>query len=143
MTSLPHIALSRLDRMLETWLWQPWLKFNAVATFAIGAFFYMDAVTTDSAFSVEVWGEFALRFPAEMWAAGLMAGGALSLIGLLNPPKRIHLLIGSALCLVQFLVLSYSAAHTGGDPVVSLYAGWKEAPMAVLTFVAAARHAVR
>ena len=124
-------------RVPDDWLWQPVLKFNAIQLALIGAFFWIEATMRGEAFATEVFGAFATSFPAEMWAAGLMAGGAFTYIGLIHPPRRPAILTGSFINVTQFLALSYSAIHTGGEMVIGLYASLYLAPVSIITAVKA------
>jgi hypothetical protein len=83
--------------ILDGWLEQPLLKLAALALAVIGSLFWIEAGLQGEAFSAEVFGRFATSYPAEMWAAFMMAGGVLLFVGLLRPPRREMVTVGSAL----------------------------------------------
>lgn len=103
---------------------QPVLLWLQLANFAIGASFWMMAQATDQAFGPAVYGDLAVSLPAEFWAALCMGGSMICAIGLLDPVKRWMVTVGSAVMIVNYFALSYSAAVTGGEMVVSIHATW-------------------
>lgn len=126
-------ARAILAQESNAWLGQVVLRLIAVQYVAIGAVFWIEASLRGEGFSPEVFGRFATSFPAEMWAASLMAGGAITYIGLIHPPKRGAIICGSVINLMQFTGLAYSAIHTGGELVIGLYASVMLAPLALIT----------
>lgn len=121
----------------QDWLAQPVLQMMNVALFFVGAGFWIGAQTDSLVFDVHTYGEFALRFPAEMWAALMMTGSALSIVGLIRPVHRRKVALGSAIQSAQFTALAYSAILTGGGEVVGLFASFVFAPIFLLTAVRA------
>ena len=96
---------------------------------ATGSLFWMMAVNQDQAFSAELYGEFALRFKAEVWALAMMCPSAMIWVGLRHPIKRWMVIIGSALQVLQFLALGYSAWFTGGEPIIGVFCNVLFAPL--------------
>lgn len=106
--------------------------------FMIGCAFWIDARSGTSEFSPTTWGEFAYSFPAEFWAFLTMTGACAALVGLINPVKRGMVLFGGGLHICQHVALAYSAALTGGDIAVALYAAFLLVPFHLSMFVGAA-----
>jgi len=88
----------------------------------IGAVFWIDASSGAQNFSATTWGAMAYAIDAEFWAMANMGASAIALIGLINPIHRRMVTIGGSLHIAQNLAISYSAAFTGGDMAVALYA---------------------
>jgi hypothetical protein len=103
------------------YLTQPVLSADCWKLIYIGALFWGFATFRDTAFSEEVYGAFALRFPAEMWAALMMFPSAMVIIGLHDPVKRWMVAAGSTILTVQFCALGYSAVFTGGEPIIGVF----------------------
>lgn len=89
---------------------------------AIASLFWVSATFKDDAFSAELYGDFALRFPAELWAALMGLPAAMILIGLKDPVKHWMVLAGAVVQVVQFGALGYSATFTGGEPIIGAFA---------------------
>jgi len=106
---------------LTEYLVQPILSHMQVAIVLIGSLFWIEAVTSGEAFSARVFGDFALMFPAEMWAGIMMAGSAMCWIGLRHPVKKWMIAVGAGIQTVQYLALGYSAIATGGEMVIGLH----------------------
>ena len=100
---------------------QPRLMQEQVAIFVVGSLFWIEARLVDQSFSAEIFGHFALQFPAEFWALLMMASSTLVWAGLLNPVKRWMVATGAALQIVNFLGLGYSSLATGGEVVVGFW----------------------
>ena len=100
---------------------QPRLMHEQVAIFVVGSLFWMEARLMDQSFSADIFGRFALQFPAEFWALLMMASSTLIWAGLLNPVKRWMVATGAALQILNFLGLGYSALATGGAVVVGFW----------------------
>lgn len=113
------------------YLSQPVLSHLQIALICIGSLFWIEAATTGEAFSADVYGDFALRFPAEFWAANMMAGSALCWVGLRHPVKRWMVAVGATLQIAQYLGLGYSAIVTGGEVVIGLHCTALFAPLYV------------
>jgi hypothetical protein len=111
------------------WLDQPALSFVQICVFAVGALFWMEAYHRPEAFDVAIFGEFAVRFPAEMWAGGMMGAAAIVWIGLQDPVKRWMVSIGAGIQTVQFTLLAYSAIATAGEDIIGYWASVLFAPL--------------
>lgn len=120
---------------------QPILTQLQVALVTIGALFWVQASIRPEAFSVDLYGEFALRFQAEVWAALMMAPAAMCWVGLRHPVKRWMVAFGSIIQTAQFLALAYSAIATGGEPIIGYFCSVLFAPLYARMAVEAARHA--
>lgn len=117
-----------------TWLEHPVLRHLQVGIILIGCAFWIEARLQADAFSAEVFGNFALLFPAEAWA-GVMASASLMVwIGLQDPLKRWMVAVGAAIQTAQYLALGYSAIMTGGEPVIGLHCTVLFAPCFALIF---------
>lgn len=103
------------------YLGQPILSHMQIAIIAIGCLFWVEAVLSGEAFSAQVFGDFALMFKAEFWAGVMMAGSAMTWIGLRHPVKRWMVAFGAGLQCLQYLALGYSAIATGGEMVIGLH----------------------
>ncbi len=90
--------------------------------FFIGALFWIEARLQGEAFSADIYGDFALLFPAEFWAAGMMGGAAITINGLIKPIHHRMVAVGSFLQFANFSALSYSSAFTGGEFVIAVFA---------------------
>jgi len=93
-----------------------------VGMFIIGCVFWVEASSGASSFSPVTWGDFAYSFPAQFWAFVNMFAAFVTLIGLINPVHRRMVAFGGCVHLCQHVALAYSAAMTGGDLAVALYA---------------------
>jgi len=100
-----------------------------VLLFIIACLFWVDSITAAEGFKEATWGKFAYSYPAEMWAALMMAASAVTINGLMMPVKRWMVVAGAALHLTQFSIVAYSAIFTGGEFVVGIYAGLFFAPI--------------
>ena len=136
----------RLDRillwgaaLLARWIRSPVLVFDLIRHVLVGAAFWIMAKVQVEAFSAQTFGQFALLFPAEFRAGAMMAGGLLTFIGVVDPPKRAAIVTGSAISAAQFTGLAYSAIMTGGEAVVGLFASTFAAG-AINTLVAGLAH---
>ncbi len=103
------------------YLHQPILMQMQVAIIGIGALFWIEARLQGQAFSEQVFGAFALQFPAEMWAGVMMGASAMCWIGLRHPVRRWMVAVGASLQTLQYLALGYSAIVTGGEMVIGLH----------------------
>lgn len=119
----------KLARVLQPdYLAHPRLMHEQVAIFVVGSLFWIEARLQGEAFSAQVFGSFALLFPAEFWAMLMMASATLVWAGLLNPVKRWMVAVGSGLQVVNFLALGYSALATGGEAVIGFWCAIYFAP---------------
>lgn len=125
----------------RAYLAQPILCQMQVAIIMIGALFWIEARLQGEAFSAAVFGEFALRFPAEMWAGVMMGASAMCWIGLRHPVRRWMVAIGAGLQTIQYLALGYSAIATGGEMVIGLHCTGLFAPIYMVMFWEALRDA--
>lgn len=90
--------------------------------FFIGVLFWIDARLSGEAFSAAIYGDFALRFPAEFWAMLMMCGAAITMNGLIKPVHRKRIALGAIVQIINFGILSASAAFYGGEFVISVFA---------------------
>lgn len=111
------------------YLSQPVLSHMQLALFVVGSLFWVQASMQDSAFSEAIYGEFALLFPAEVWAMAMMGPAAMVWIGLRRPVKRWMVAVGAAIQIVQFSALGYSALYTGGEPIIGIFCTVLFAPL--------------
>ena len=93
----------------------------------------------DHAFNAEMYGAFAMSFHAEFWALAMMCPAAIIWVGLRNPIKRWMVAVGSALQLLQFIALGYSAIATGGQPIIGIFCNGFFAPLFAYMLVEALR----
>jgi hypothetical protein len=121
------------------YLLQPVLQQLQLATILIGALFWIEARRQGEAFSAVVFGDFALMFPAEMWASVMMGASAMCWVGLRHPVKRWMVAVGAGLQSVQYLALGYSAISTGGEMVIGLHCTTLFAPIYVVMLMEALR----
>ena len=111
------------------WLSQPVLQWLNIGLFLVGSGFWIEAHLNDQAFSAAIYGDFALRFQAEVWAGVMMMGSALTFIGLVRPVHRWKVVVGSVMLLLNFMGLAYSAIWTGGEMVIGLFCSVLFAPL--------------
>lgn len=88
----------------------------------VGSCFWVSATFRAEAFSAAVYGDLALRFSAEMWAALMVLPAAMILIGLRDPVKHWMVLAGALVHVMQFGAIGYSAVFTGGEPIIGAFA---------------------
>ena len=100
----------------------PLLIAESAATLIIGALFMADALTGSKGFNPETWGQFAYAYPAEMWAALMLGGSLLCIIGLIRPVQAWMVAVGSSIQFAQFAAIAYSAIYTDGEYVIGIYA---------------------
>lgn len=124
----------------HTYLHQPILQQMQVAIIFIGSLFWIEARMQGEAFSAAVFGDFAVMFPAEMWAGVMMGASALCWIGLRHPVKRWMVAVGAGLQTLQYLALGYSAIATGGEMVIGLHCTTFFAPIYMVMLWEALRH---
>ena len=103
------------------YLSQPVLSAMQMAIFFTGSMFWVEATLSGQAFSARVFGDFALQFNAEVWAGWMMAGAAITWMGLRHPVKWWMIAVGAGLQTLQYLALGYSAIMTGGEMVIGLH----------------------
>lgn len=87
----------------------------------IGCFFWVNAWMGMQGFNPWTYGDLAYTMPAKLWAAGIMGGSAMCVIGLIKPVNKWMVIAGSALLSIQFAVLAYSAIYTGGEFVIGIF----------------------
>ena len=102
--------------------YRPLLMAFQILLFFAGSMFWIDARTSDVAFSTSVYGEFALQYPAELWAGAMMGFSTITWLGLIKPIRKNMVAIGAIGNAVQFMLLSYSAVFTGGEFVIGIFA---------------------
>lgn len=117
------------------------LAYMQVALLIIGALFWMQARLSPEAFDWQLYGRFALIFPAEMWAALMMAPSAMCLIGLRHPIKRWMVGIGASIHVLHFSALAYSAIVTDGEMVIGYFCSVLFSPLYTWMAVEAFRDA--
>lgn len=131
--------ISHPGDLLGRWLASPFLAFDLIRHAVVGMAFWLLAQSQPEAFSAATFGAFALQFKAELWALAMMAGSIITFVGVMHPPHRWAIVLGSAINMVQFAGLCYSALFTGGEMVVGAYAlGFATA--SGLTVLAGLRH---
>lgn len=133
------ITLARAMRN-HSYLLQPILGQMQISVIFIGALFWIEARLQGEAFSAEVFGRFALQFPAEVWAGIMMGASAFCWIGLRHPVKRWMVAFGAGIQTLQYLALGYSAIATGGEMVIGLHCTTFFAPIYMIMFWEAIRH---
>lgn len=131
-------VIHRLIPMRRDYLTQQVLSHIQIATVCIGAMFWIEANFQGEAFSADVFGDFALLFPAEMWAGIMMASSTMCWVGLRHPVKRWMVAIGAGMQTLQYLALGYSAIATGGEMVIGLHCTVLFAPIYARVFWEAA-----
>lgn len=102
-------------------LHHPVVIWAQVAIVMIACLFWALARVQESAFSEAVFGAFALRFPAEAWAAVMGGASMMVWLGLQRPPRQWMITIGAALQTLQYMALGYSAIMTGGEVVIGAH----------------------
>jgi hypothetical protein len=125
----------------KLYLSQPVLSHMQIAIVIIGALFWIEARLQGEAFDANVFGAFAVQFPAEMWAGVMMGASAMCWIGLRDPVRRWMVATGAALQAIQYLALGYSAISTGGEMVIGLHCTVFFAPIYAVMFWEAIRDA--
>lgn len=118
---------------------QPVLGFIQLGLIFVGSIFWAMAWNREEAFSAEVYGTFALFFRAEFWALAMMCPAAMVWVGLRHPVKRWMVAAGSALQVLQFTALGYSAIYTGGEPIIGVFCNVLFAPLFAYVLVEALR----
>lgn len=118
---------------------QPVLGYIQIGLIFMGSCFWIMARLQDNVFDVAMYGEFALRFKAEAWALAMMCPAAMIWVGLRHPVKHWMVAVGSALQVMQFLALGYSAIFTGGEPIIGLFCNGFFAPLFAYMLVEALR----
>jgi hypothetical protein len=84
------------------------------------------AVTTESQDNSATWGVLATMLPMEIWAIFMVAGSLMTWLGMLYPPHRGMVAVGSTIQVMHFTALGLSAAGWTGWSGMSfsvLYAG--------------------
>lgn len=119
----------------------PVLSLMQLCLVVVGSLFWINAHIRPEAFSVDLYGEFALRFQAEMWAALMMGPAAMCWVGLRHPVKRWMVVIGASIQAAQFLALAYSAIATGGEDIIGYFCSTFFAPIYAWLAVEALRDA--
>lgn len=90
--------------------------------FFIGTLFWIEARLKGDSFSADIYGNVALLLPAEFWAVLMMGASAITINGLIKPIHNRRVALGSCLQLANFTALAYSAAFTGGEFVIAVFA---------------------
>ena len=133
--------IRRAIRNIQTrYLDQPILSGIQMALFVIGAAFWAEARLSNEAFNVDLYGRFALQFPAEMWAGLMMGGAAMTWVGLRVPVKRWMVICGSSVMAIQFMGLAYSSMATGGELIIGVFCSVLFAPLHAAMFWEALKH---
>jgi hypothetical protein len=123
-------AVMRAIRAIRRdWLDQPVLTGIECGLFVIGVLFWVEARLVSEAFNAEIYGDFALQYPAELWAGAMMGGAAMTMIGLRDPVKRGMVAAGSLIMTAMFLGLAYSAIATGGELIIGAFCSVLFAPL--------------
>lgn len=100
---------------------RPLLLAIEVMLCVIGCLFWVNSWIGYPSFTPWTYGDLAYSIPVKFWAAGIMGGSAMCVIGLIKPVKKWMVIVGSALLAVQFSVLAYSAIYTGGEFVIGIF----------------------
>ena len=90
--------------------------------FFIGVLFWIEARLGGEAFSAAIYGDLALRFSAEFWAMLMMCGAAITINGLVKPVHRKRIALGAIVQIINFGLLSASAAFYGGEFAIAVFA---------------------
>lgn len=130
------VTFGRVDNLSH-----PVLKALQIGFFVIGAALWTVARLRPSEFDVNMYGEFALRYHAEYWAALIMCGAALSLVGLQHPVKRYMVIIGGLTSSLTFFALGFSATVTQGELMIGLVCSVLFAPLYVWMTLEAIKNA--
>jgi len=135
-------AVMRAIRAIRRdWLDQPVLTGIECGLFVIGVLFWIEARLVDEAFNAAIYGGFALRFPAEMWAGAMMGGAAMTIVGLRDPVKRWMVAVGGGVQTAMFLGLAYSAISTNGELIIGAFCSVLFAPLHIVMVWEALRNA--
>lgn len=118
---------------------QPVLGYIQIGLIFVGSIFWAMAWNREAAFSAELYGHFALGFRAEAWALAMMCPAAMIWVGLRHPVKRWMVAVGSALQVMQFTALGYSAIYTGGEPIIGVFSNGFFAPLFAYMLMEAVR----
>jgi hypothetical protein len=118
------------------------VAFN-IATLIIGSMFMADAWAGAKGFNPDTWGEFAYSFEAEMWAALMIVGSVLCLIGLAKPVRYWMVAVGAFSQFFQFFAIAWSVFYTGGEFVVGIYASTLFIPLYLWKLYEAVRGSVK
>ena len=100
---------------------RPLLKWLEITLLIIGALFWVDSITTDTAFNRVVYGSIAYALPAWFWAAMMMGASMLCINGLLRPVHHSRVVVGALVHAAQFAVLALSAAFSDGETIVLIF----------------------
>lgn len=88
----------------------------------VGLAQWVFAVLHAQPLAVDTWGRAALLLPLEAWALAMTLGSLSVFLGLLYPPNVRLIRIGCFVQITHIGLLGVSAATTGGDPVVAVFA---------------------
>lgn len=129
-----------IKAMRGGWLRQPVLIGLEWGLMFIGIMFWLEARLSSEAFNEALYGKFALQFPAEIWAALMMGGAAMTLIGLRDPVRRGMVIVGGSIMTLQFLGLAYSSIATGGEFIVGAFCSVIFAPLHLVMVWESVKH---
>jgi len=104
--------------------YRPMFMVMELLLFAVAGFFWVTTDRAPATLTAHTWGAFAYAFPAQMWASLLMLASFTTFWGLVRPPARRMIALGLVLHVVNYSSLAASAAFSGGDIAVALYAGF-------------------
>lgn len=120
--------------------YQPLLALLQFGTLIVGIMIWVEAwIGGGSAFRPETWGRWAHDASAEFWGAALIGVSTLSIIGLLEPPRRWMVSIGAAGHCLLLLFVGASAVLTGGDLAVAVFAMTALFPLHAWTLISNSR----
>ena len=103
--------------------YRPMAQVSQVMLGICATLFYWDAILgAGHGFRRETWGALAYSIPARWWGAYGIIAALVTFIGLCIPIRRWLIVAGAAMQCAQFFVLSWSAAFTGGEPAIGIYA---------------------
>lgn len=110
------LSKNSLDRHRPAFMAAEW------SLLMVGFLFWIDASGSSMGFAKEVFGQLAYSLPAKFWALVMMVCSAITIMGLRRPITHWMVLVGAFCHCIHFLLLSYSAAFTGGAFVIGLFA---------------------
>lgn len=101
--------------------YRPMLMHIQFSLFVAGFSFYVLGRLGSDVYDAETWGRLLYIHPLWFWGAYNMLASAICIIGLINPPHKLTILVGLALHVVQFCAMSISCFFFGGDETLG---GW-------------------
>lgn len=87
----------------------------------VGMLFWIFSWSGVSQIDPWTYGLVAFDVPAKFWAALIMGGSAMCVIGLLKPVKRWMITVGALVLSFVYAAITYSAVTSGGDISVAMF----------------------